>query len=252
VAATEASDRLGEVYERARSEQHLSELHRIRGANSQARWLAERALSAFTAVGDQRGCADALVGLAGVQVATGALDEARASIEQALELFASIGARFGVASATNALGDVLRKQGDLEAAAAAYLRSQDLLTSLGSADRLFPALNLGFVRIEQGRPADAEAPLIAAETIAVAAKRSAMLGAVHAAMLCCDTARKDRSAFSGHLRSAREALMQSGMVDADIASALEQAATQALQLGWSEPSKSAMALAEAQRAALKG
>lgn len=248
--ATQASDRLGEVHERARAEQHLAELHRIRGDSAQARWLAERALSAFTAAGDVRGRADALVGLAGIVLATGDLEGARTHTERALGLFESCGARFGVASATNALGDILRRQGDLDQSAVAYERARALLAELGSADQLIPSLNLGFTRIALGQYDEAEAPLRAAEAIAASAGRQAMLGAVHAALLCCDAFRDDREAFEAHLRSATDALHRSGMVDSDIAAALESAAAAARQRRWDEASAFASRTAAAQRAAL--
>ncbi len=248
--AIETAARLGEVHERARSEQHLAELHRLRGEGRQARWLAERALSAFTEVGDSRGQADALIGLAGLHVAQRDYAAARAGIEQALNLFESCGARFGVASATNALGDVLRHQDDLEGAAAAYERAGELLASLGSVDRLVPSLNLGFVRIAQGRQAEAEAPLLAAEALAETAGRVAMLGAIRAAMLCCDLARDDRDAYAEHVAAAREALQSSGMVDPDLLDVLSRAAAEGQEKGWGLPAHQAEELARAQRKSL--
>ncbi len=248
--AVEQAAQLGEVHERARSEQHLAELHRLRGESQQARWLALRALDAFTAVGDDRGRADALIGLVGVHVAQRELDQARDGIRQALELFESCGARFGVASATNALGDVLRLQDDLDGAADAYQRAGEILTTLGSADRLVPSLNLGLVRIAQGRHVDAEGPLADAGAVAGAAGRVAMLGVFNAAMLCCDVAREDRSAFGEHAAAAKVALEQSGIVDPDILHVLELAAAGAKELGWVRPAARAEALVEMQRRAL--
>jgi len=250
---TEAADtaaELGETHERARAEQHLAELHRLRGRTSKARWLAVRALSAFGTVGDDRGRADALMGLSALHFAERELEQAQQKAKQALHLFESCGARFGVASATNALGDNLRLQDDLDGAAVAYERAGTILSSLGSSDRLVPSLNLGFVRIAQGRHGDAEGPLTVALELATAAGRTTMLGAVHAALLVCDVAREDRSSFAQNVAAAKEALEASGMVDPDVLHALELAAAGARELGWVRPAARAQALAEAQLKAL--
>jgi serine/threonine protein kinase len=106
-----------------------------------ARELFERAQEAYTAVGDQRGIADALTAVGNVLYRQGKLSEAQPKYEEARGIYEEIGHKGGLASLITNLANVSGERGDLAEAQAKFLEALDLYTAL--ADREGQARVLG-------------------------------------------------------------------------------------------------------------
>lgn len=133
---------------------------RTHGYWDQAMTLHDAAVKAARQSGDQRGEADALIGLGDIQRLAGDLDDAAASFVQALDLHRDFDDGLGQAGALSSLGVVQRVAGDYPAAIASQEQALELFGDhddlVGEAD----ALNeLGVVRYQTGNYPAAAASL---------------------------------------------------------------------------------------------
>jgi len=199
--------------------------------------------------GDDKGVATARRGLAGVARQAGDHDAAAAHLVEARDRFQRGGVLWGAALCANDLAEIHRHRGEMEQAEALYRDSIQRYRVIGSRNVLFPELNLGLVLAARGDHAAARATLEAALALAIAQGRRPVQGAVHAFLLPTLAATGDWPAYRTHLTSAQARLVETGMVDVDIARALDDAAALAhespsLEAGAVEHSALELALAQ--------
>jgi tetratricopeptide (TPR) repeat protein len=242
----QAAEQAGDRVERARCALFLGDVSRLMGRWDEATERCRDALARFEALGDVRGQADALQGLAAAAAAGGDHEAAEAWGRAAIPLFEQAGARFGLASAQNSLGDALRARCELGQAEEAYRQAESLLRRLGSPEAHVPRINLGFVLLSRGRYPQARAQLEPVLGSMVRLGRRGMEGALHAALLPCVADAGDLVAFRAHLDAAFERLEASGLVDPDIAEVAELGAELAFAAGAVELGVDALELAREQ------
>ena len=210
----------------------------------------EKAGEDYAALGDDEGQAKCLRGLAGLARQAGGLEDATRRLHQALEHFQRCGSRWGMGACTNDLAEIARLRGDLDGAAEGYGEALRAYRAIGSGNAVFPEINLGIVRVAQGRHVEARVLLDDALTTVSAQGRRPLEAAVHAFLLPAVAAGKDWTAWETHADGATSLLAETGFVDVDIARALEQAGDLASTAGRYREARRAWGLALGQWEAL--
>ncbi len=195
----------------------LAIIARQRADLASAQALFERARLYYDRGGDQSGVASCLYGLG--TVAHRAHDEptAQALLQQALELHRHLGDQSEVANCLNVLAEVNRSQGDLDAAAAGYRAALKIHDAIGSGGGIIPRLNLCIVLLDHGHYQEAQTTLEASRPVIEQTGQRALLAFVHLALAMCAAALQQWPTWSHHLPTARQLLIDTAMVDHDVA-----------------------------------
>ena len=217
----------------------LAEGARMRGRYRQALSLGRHAVDLCRAANDASTLGAVLLLMGQAHGELGELDEATLLTRQARVSFDRTGNVSGRAAAMNSLADWARRRGDLEQAEEGYLAALQVLRTLGSPDLLVPCLNLGIVRTER---ADWEGALDALSTgLALAERggRRAWIGVANGLFLPVAAAFQDWARWDDCMRALERDLLAAGVVDGDVARALELAGMMA---GRSDPARARRAL----------
>jgi len=244
--SADAARATGDDYARGIAQLALGDICRLMGHFDDARRLCRDALSVFTALGESRWQAEALLALAGIARVTGKLESCEDLTRRAIRMHEAANNRFGLGNCYNTLGEVLRGRGDLAEAEAAYQRSEALLSSLGSPEQLVPRLNLGVVRLTRRRFDKAAEVLVQVLRQAMAEGRGGLEAILRALLLPCAAYAGAWPTWREHYERCSVLLRESGLVDADVAWAVELAADLAQQAGADEQYDEALTLALAQ------
>ncbi|MFK4084499.1 tetratricopeptide repeat protein [Kribbella sp. NPDC020789] len=145
--------------------------------------LFQRALDQYDVLGDERGRAEALFWIGCFhQVVRDDTEPAQAALEASAELARRTGDQLTLSYALRHLGIAAHRAGDTEAAGQLLGESTQLRRSLGFTEGVAANLvGLVHIAIDQGRPADAEALLTEATTLARTAGATVVLDQLDAA-----------------------------------------------------------------------
>ncbi len=216
-ACEQIAGRLGDRGLRGRARLDLGNLLRWRGERAQAAsWLR-------LAVEDMESCQDAIMlaycqlGLGEVARTGGQLEEAKRELERAYAGFERMGSRRGMADCLNTLGEIERASGDLERAEERYRASLAHFRALEVPAAFAPESNLALLLILRERYAEARRIVESILPVVERGGRQVYRGYLHAYLLPCTAAAGDWPDFTRHLNAAREALVETRLVDADIA-----------------------------------
>ena len=255
-----------------------------RGEPDTSRDRFEHAVELFRATDDQRGLADALIGLGRVSMWLRVLEPANASYQEAYDLhkrsgdmyelgvvlrglaglrhceadlvgarqllerasscFEHSGNRLEIANCLNDLGELARARSDLPTAEDLYARAGQLYASLGCPDASTPHFNLGLVLLERGRYADARARFETERALLGAEQRSIDMLWLDAGLLTCAAADRAWDEYDDLLRSVERLLK--GFVDEDIPWCASRAAELAATAGESARARAAWRVARGQ------
>ena len=212
-----------------------------RGDMEAAEGLFNQSLQSFMATRDLEGAAWAANGLGDVYRKLRRLDVARSWYDRARNWFESLGHTYGALWCIHDLAQVDRARGDLEAAEKGYMDTVALAERIGQRI-VAPRLNLGIVRVQQGKYDDARIPF---EEVLEESRLRSVPGEEGIAMICllpCDAAARDWDAVRANLE--RGAQLIGDLRDADLGMAAATAAQLAEQ---SQPLLSDALLAFAKR-----
>lgn len=170
--------------------------------------------------GDPLAAAHARTLLGDVALRAGRLDEAERLYRATGDAYRAAGARLQAANTDNNLGDVLRARGDLPAAERAYRSALDGFEAIGAGIAEYARVNIGLVRLQSGDYPRAAQSF--EDVLGRTGGEGVLAGMVHLFLLPCAAAAGDRYAWDEHWRHA-EALLATGLVDPDVAAALELA-----------------------------
>ena len=216
---------------------------RLKGRYRQAISLARQAADIAREESDARRLADVNLLLGQGHGELGELDEAVNFTLEAQAGYEQVGSLFGRASALNSLADWQRRRGNLAQAEEGYLEALDLLRKLGNPDTLVPCLNLGIVRLERAHYEGALEALKTGLQLAERGGRRAWVGIACALLLPTAAALEDWRAWDEHLEGVKRDLVGTGVVDGDVARALQLAGALA---GRAAPGRARTALELAQ------
>jgi tetratricopeptide (TPR) repeat protein len=187
------------------------------GAHGEARQVLSEAISA---AGDPLSAAHARTLLGDIALRSGELDAAEREYLATATAWRDSGARLDAANTLNNLGDVRRARGDLAGAVAAYRESLAGFEAIGAGIAVYPAVNLGLVLLADGDYRGACAAL--EDALRRSRGRGTIAGMIHLFLLPCAVALGDGPGWEAHWGGGTEVLA-AGVVDPDIAAALERA-----------------------------
>ena len=196
---------------------------RLKGRYRHAISLGRQAADIAREESDFRRLADVNLLLGQAHGELGELDQAVELTLEAQDGYDRMGSLFGRASALNSLADWRRRRGDLAAAEEGYLEALDLLRKLGNPDTLVPCLNLGIVRLERAHYEGALETLETGLRLAERGGRRAWAGIAHALLLPTAAALESWGAWDEHMEGVQRDLIGTGIVDGDVARALQLA-----------------------------
>ena len=225
-------------------------LSRQKGEFDRAQELYARAYALFELTGDERGGANAMLGLAHVARHEKQYADAEAKYERARARCEEVGYQTGVADCLMGRADVQRYQGQLAPAEEAYREALRIQTRIGSKNTLIARLNLGVVLLEQSRFEEARRAFENELASLERTGKRAYLGLVHYMLLPCVAGVSDLNAFDAHAAAARELSANRPIVDEDMAAAADRAGAMLAEQGERERARAAYALAAAQWRAL--
>ncbi len=211
----------------------------LKGRYRQAISLGRRAADIARAESDIRRLAEVKLLLGQAHGELGELDEAVALTLEARAGYEQVGSLLGRASALNSHADWERRRGNLVAAEEGYLEALDLLRKLGNPDTLEPCLNLGIVRLERAHYEGALEALRTGLQLAERGGRRAWAGIAHALLLPTSAALADWQSWDEHMAGIQRDLLGTGIVDGDVARALQLAGALA---GRAAPSRARVVL----------
>ncbi|MCP4807853.1 MAG: protein kinase [Proteobacteria bacterium] len=218
---------MGDAPLEARALGVMAEGARLQGRYREALSLAQSAVDLCQQTGDLRTVGNVLLLMGQAHAELGELDQAAELTRKARVAFDRTGNPVGAGAAINSLADWARRSGALAQAEEGYLEALDLLRALGSPDTLVPCLNLGIVRTERADYQGALDILRTGLALAERGGRRAWIGMAHALMLPAVAAFEDWAAFDDHLSHVERDLVAAGVVDGDVARALELAGVMA-------------------------
>lgn len=132
------------------------------GRYDTAETLFRESLDLYRQVGDQRGIAEALMGLGDVTRRRGAFEEARTYFQETLALSREAGDQIGMGQAMGRLGVIARNLGDYAEAEAQYQSALAIFEQAQELSRVAGIRSgLGLIAIDQGRYAEARAHYMA-------------------------------------------------------------------------------------------
>ncbi len=245
-AARGLATALGDRVHYARCLYGAAECEKLLGHLDEARSHYEQAGAIFGELGQLAFEARVLTGLSDVEGRRGRLDRALELAERSRGLLERLGARSGVAIALNGTGDLLRKLGRLDEAEASYREALRILTDLATREGAFVRLNLGLVALARGDLAGADVLLEEVETEMRVAGRQAYVQMVRAMRLASAAAAGAWLRFDACADDAERTVLEGGVVDPDLASALDRAADEALARGERERARRVAAIAATQ------
>lgn len=236
----------GDAHEEAAALQHLGTLARMRGEGRRSIEQLALARTLSAKLGDRQREAGSLRELAGTEVTFGDPARGAEAAREAAELYRAIGSTTGLAACHNALGEALRRQGDRPGAEAAFRDCLALVDRAGSQARAFPRLNLGLLLVERGAWEEAHALLLEARAMLAADRRRALVGYTDALRLPCLAGLRRWTELDACLAAASEALLETGLVEPDIARMALLAARLADERGQAARARAVRALADDQ------
>ncbi len=202
----------------------------------------------YQALGDLAGVGRCALGRANAAVRQGELDRARELAAEATEAFSAVGALNSLGACANLRGEVARKAGDLETAEAAYAEALRTFAEIGSVNMVVVRGNLGLIRMERGRHAEAKGVLEEVLRTFEARGQWEQAAVAHAYLLACAAALQEGAVFDLHAGALEPLLRKTQIASAEILRVIEGAVPQ-LE---GPRAERAEALAAAQREALKG
>ena len=244
--ATEHARALGDARLEAECDWQTADLELGRGHLAAAADGFDRARSAFIALNDPVSAGKAGLSLGEVARQSGQLAEAIAHYEAARGWLRVGGAAWGEAECSNKLGEAARLRGDFSQAAAYYREASERYRALGSGMAIYPTLNMGVVRVEEGAFGEARHVL---EDVLNTFRRQGtrgMIGATHLCLMACCAGEGDGPAFDRHAHEGADAIVAAGFVDVDNARMAELAGDHWTQAGDSYRAQLAWAIARDQ------
>ncbi|MFZ5476864.1 MAG: serine/threonine-protein kinase PknK [Myxococcota bacterium] len=217
-------ERIGNERGAAASLLGLAELAADLGELSRAMRLLQQAQATLARGADPRLVGDCLRLRADVARRQGSLELASELCAQAQTVYARIGNRSGQAECLCVVGDVARARGDLVSATGAYRNALRVFEAVGSAAAVTPLMRLGLVLVLEGRSAEAGEVLDVARRMAEQQGQRAVVAVVHALSLPVAAAGRRLAAFDAHHAEALALLHGTDRVDPDVATAAELAA----------------------------
>ena len=243
--------REGDGFDLAQCLYHVAWLQVWCGKFKQARGAISEAVQLYREVGDERGHVKALICLGAVATNLGEYEYATSQFEVALKLLPKLGMTLSLMYCLNNLGEVLRKQGDLTGAQQYYQQALDVMRRTGVGDKVLFSFNLGMTLLEREAFDAAEEHLQRALQESLEAKMTGFIGITSCAMAAVAAGRGDWTGFDEHFQRGRDSVRGGGIVEADIARALEISAGYASAANRPERVRKALELAIEQCDALE-
>jgi len=217
-----------------------------KGEIAEARSLLEKARSSSEKMGYALLIADSYHQLGGIARMMGELDEAEYLVEQGRLAYERVGNRTGVANCINGLAEVKRFRGELTQAERGYREALAIHETLGGLYVSICEANLALVLLERGEFEEANVLLDRVRIELERQRSKALLGMVYLMLLPCCANRGDAARYDKYFVLGSKLLLESKMVDPDIAFPALLATKQALERGWFERAKQALSISEQQ------
>lgn len=231
----------------ARSLMYLGTVSRSRNEGSEAMRLLNEARQLFEILRDEVGLADCLMERANTRLTVlNQATEAEGDLRLALAGYQHLLHSVGIASCQVSLGDILRRQGAVEEAEQLYRLALDGFTRVGSHARIFPMLNLGLLQLSVGQLEEARRWLIPGLEEAERARRHSLIAYFHVALAPVILGLEGVTEGVAAFNLAERSLEDCGIVDLDIATALERMGDLARDARALDLAQRAWALAESQ------
>ncbi|MFZ5479586.1 MAG: tetratricopeptide repeat protein, partial [Myxococcota bacterium] len=222
---------------------HLGGLEMETGRFAQARAQLEEARESFVVAGHPAGVAVCDHALAHIWMLEGRLDLARPGLEAARAEFRRLGMRNRLAGAYEALGDVVRYLGEIDRAEECYREAMAMYDTMDVRPWTAP-YNLGLVLIQRGRAAEARPWLD--DALAAVGEKPGARTVVVVTQLACLAGDATAEEWDARLAEARSLLRATRRREPDMGLAAELAAQAALQAGYRERARDALAIARDQ------
>ena len=238
---------LDEAYYASTKAQALERLGRFDEANTNY----AHAETFFMQEDDIIAASMARLGRARSQRAMGSMETAVNLAESAGVTLGCAGSKVGVSDALFQLGEVARMVDDLDRAEHHYRKAQRGYRRVGSNKRLDAEMMLAMVLVE--RHAFLEARLLLEQLLSIVRHREnrAMTATLHLLLANCCAQDESWIEWTEHVKSAEQILVETPMIDFDIATYAERAALGAYQANQLNAAKIPQAIADLQFATLK-
>ena len=240
----------GDDFGVARCLYHTAWLRMSAGQFEPAREAAREASQLYRSVRHERGYAQALICLGAVETSRGEYERAIEQFQAAQEVLEEAGMTLSLTYCFNNLGEVYRKQGDWEAAQHYYHQALAMMRRTGVGDEVLFPFNLGMTLLAQGKLAKAAEHLDHALNVSVEEQMPGYIGITSAAMTAVVAGLGHWACFDDHFQRARHYLESSGLVEIDVAEAMEIAGDGAARAGHGDRARRAYQLAVDQHLAL--
>ena len=208
---------------------NMGRAYYFRSQHVEAEAALRRAMFIQQEIGDSVGRAKAMRMLGNIFGHQGDTALSAHTIEQALEVFQAWGHRFLVAACLNDLGEVHRLYGNPADAEGYYRRSADAYVALDNPSVSTPRINLSLLLIAKGDFYEAQRVLEMERERQEKHGTSLDLPWIYAGLSPCAAGLQDWARLDKVLNRVDALLVQTGVVDPDIPSCLERAATLAFE-----------------------
>ncbi len=227
--ALDAWTQLGDMREVARCLLALGQVSRLRGEGEAGLRYGRSALALLERGPEDEVLAFALHGLGLALLAQGQLEEAEPALMRAVSLFQQIEHRAGLAQGLYALGSLAWRQRHGDEAEEYLTRAVKLAEATGFREAPLYRVELAAVMFGASRPLDALAALEQARREAVIAGAHGVLGVAHAGLAACAALLGEWRTFDQHVETALHLLDDSGWIQASLPAMMERAGDCALQ-----------------------
>jgi tetratricopeptide (TPR) repeat protein len=186
---------------------------------------------------------DCQMGLANVMQQQGLVDEAAKGFERTHSQYLEGGSRRGLIRLFVARGEIARHRGQLDVAEVLYREALQRSEAVGYGGLIWPLINLGITLLAARRPNEALEPLQRCLEAATRQGRRAVMGYANLMLATCAAAQRRWEAYDGHLEEGKRFSAETGAVELDVATCVEQAAEYALEAGEGERAREAFEIA---------